>query len=84
MIKSLAQAQDKTYDAIYVNSYTQRTSGNDCDYQIQLGKAFTFSEISLTSAVLENRFMNLYRGAEDFSDLTIDVRNEGLISIRAT
>ena len=63
MIKPITQGQDKTYDAIYVNSFTQRVLGHDTSYVVKLYKGFTFSEISLTSAILENRFLNLYNGA---------------------
>ena len=65
------------YANIYVNSYTMKSGGDDSTFEIFLGKTYTFREISLTHASIENLYANMYKSIQyDFSDLSFEI--EGL------
>ncbi len=58
---------------IYVNSYTQRSSGNDVDCVIDLGTNYLVSSIQLDTVAMDNLFMNFYQSqGKDFRRLSFN------------
>ena len=63
-----------TESRIYVNSYMMKTQGDDTSFEVNLGAMYTFDEISLDTAILENFFPNFYESWNaDFRNIGIDV-----------
>lgn len=61
-------------ERLYVNSYTQRISGNDTTFTVSLGQPKSFSSIQLDQAAIETIFCNLYPSQDvDFRLFSFDV-----------
>ena len=59
-------------ERIYVNSYMMKTTGDDTQFEVDLGGQYTFDEIQLDSAILENSFCNFYQSWKtDFRQLGV-------------
>jgi hypothetical protein len=59
-------------ERIYVNSYMMKTTGDDTQFEVDLGGQYTFDEIQLDSAILENSFCNFYQSCKtDFRQLGV-------------
>ena len=59
---------------LYVNSYMMKTSGNDTNFEVDLGGNYEFDEIQLDSATLENSFCNFYESWKtDFRILGVTI-----------
>ena len=48
------------YQTLYINSYTQKISGDDCSFTVDLGAPKTINTVQLDCAIIECVLANFY------------------------